>query len=199
MMCSFFKNQTKNKDQLEATKKPLVFDLISSHQNEEAKAYFERNPKDIHLKGWMSDTPLHIACLSGNFAMVSFLIENGANVNAQRTGVYATPLCWADNKEIAAYLLDNGATMNDLELYKATRQDKIQVIDLLLKKGAKINEKDPPYLQCKSKAAIETYLDHQIDINGCDENESNLLHKLAWLDLHEVFDFALQKGVPWKR
>ncbi len=189
----------KNKYQLDHTLKPLVFELIRNHKNDEVKKYLGKNPEEIHLKGWMSNTPLHIACLSGNFEIVKYLIKNGANVNAQRTGVYATPLCWADNEEIAKYLLDEGATMNDLELYRATREDKIPIIELLLKSGAKINEKEPQYLQCKSKEAIEVYLNHNININGTNENQSNLLHKLAWLDLAEVFDFAYKNGVEWKK
>lgn len=191
--------EEKNKYQLDHRIKPLVFELIRNHKNDELREYLSKNPKEIHLKGWMSDTPLHIACLSGNFEIVKYLIKNGANVNAQRTGMYATPLCWADNEQIAKYLLDAGATMNDLELFMATRQDKISVIDLLLKSGAKINEKEPQYLQCKSKGAIEVYLNQNININGVDKNQSNLLHKLAWLDLTEEFDFAYKKGVEWKK
>lgn len=188
-----------NKYQLDHTLKPLVFGLIKEHKNEEAMEYFKLHPKEVELKGWMSDTPLHVAAKSGNYDMVQYLLENGANVNAQRTGVYATPLCWAENKAIAKLLLDNGATMNDLELYLATRQDKIEVMDLLLKNGARINNDDPQYLQCKSIAAIKVYLKNNIDINGADKNKSNLLHKLAWLDLPEVLDFVLNIGVPWKK
>ncbi|WP_020535659.1 ankyrin repeat domain-containing protein [Lewinella cohaerens] len=192
-------NQEQNKYQRDHTLKPIVFELIRNHRNEEAVAHFKSKPEEIHLKGWMSDTPLHIASLSGNFKMVKYLVENGALVNAARTGVYATPLCWADNVEIAQYLLDHGATMDDRELDFATRQDKTQVMDLLLRSGAEIHAKEPQYLQCRSKAAIVTYRKHQIDLNGCDTNGSNLLHKLAWAGSTEVFEYALQLGLSWKK
>lgn len=191
--------QEKNKYQLDYRIKPLVFGWIRSQKNDQVKEYFKRHPNDIYLKAWMSDTPLHIACLSGNFEIVKYLVEHHADVNAQRTGVYATPLCWASHVEIAEYLLDHGATMNNLELSMATKQDKLHIIDLLLEKGAKISKSNPQYLACKSKEAINVYLKHQVDLNGCDEGGQNLLHKLAWLDLEEVFDFALKIGIIWKK
>lgn len=185
--------------QTDHTKKPKIFTLIEERKNVDAKKHLEQNPSEIFLKGWMDDTPLHIASLSGNFEMVQFLVEKGANVNAERSGVYATPLCWADNLEIAKYLLENGATMNDRELYFATRQNKPDVVDLLLSNGAKIDRKEPQYLVCNSIECIKMYLNHHIPIDGSDKNDSNLLHNLAWLDLPEVFDFAHQNGCPWKR
>ncbi len=185
--------------QTDYTKTPEIFLLIKEHKNEDAKEYLKQNPSEIFLKGWMDDTPLHIASLSGNFDMVQFLVENGANVNAERSGIYATPLCWADNYEIAKYLLDNGATMNDLELYLATGQDKIEVVDLLLSRGARIDTEKLQYLACKSIECIKVYLNHNIRIDGQDKQSSNLLHKLSWLDLPDVFDFAYENGCPWQK
>lgn len=185
--------------QTDHTKTPAIFTLIREHKNEKAKEYLRLNPDEIHLKGWMDDTPLHIASLSGNFEMVQFLVESGAMVNAERSGVYATPLCWADNYDIAKFLLDNGATMNDQELFLATRRDKVAVVDLLLSSGVKIDKARPQYLECKSIDCIKIYLKHKIEINGTDEHQSTLLHNLAWLDLPLVFDFAYKNGCPWQR
>ncbi|MEO1450477.1 MAG: ankyrin repeat domain-containing protein, partial [Bacteroidota bacterium] len=189
----------KNKYQQDHNLKPVVFELIKAHRNEEAKQHLRNNPREVHLKGWMSDTPLHIAARCGNMEMVHFLIEEGAAVNAARTNVFQTPLCWADNREIAAYLLDHGAEMKDRELDMATRKDRVQVIDLLLERGATIRQHDPEYLQCNSREAIQVYLDHGINIHGADSFGSTILHKLAWLNLPDVLDMALQHGVPWKK
>lgn len=185
--------------QTDHTKTPEIFTLIKEHKNEEAKSYLKQNPSEIALKGWMDDTPLHIASLNGNFEMIQYLVENGAEVNAERSGIYATPLCWADTFEIAKYLLDNGATMNDKELYFATRQDKVEVVNLLLTKGAKIDTIEPQYLVCCSIECIKAYRNHQIKIDGSDRNNSNLLHNLSWLDLPEVFDYAYHNGCPWQK
>ena len=148
--------------QTDHTKTPKIFTLIQEQKNEDAKKYLKENPSEIFLKGWMDDTPLHIASLSGNFEMVKYLVESGAKVNAERSGIYATPLCWADSLEIAQYLLDNGATIKDRELYLATRQDKVDIVDLLLSKGAKIDNIEPQYLMCNSIECIKIYLKHYI-------------------------------------
>ncbi|WP_331137747.1 ankyrin repeat domain-containing protein [Flavobacterium sp.] len=192
-------NAEMNIYQTDHTQTPEIFTLIKEHKNNEAKNHLNRNPQEIHLKGWMDDTPLHVASSSGNMEMVEYLLKNHANVNAERSGIYATPLCWADNYDIAKYLLDHGATMNDRELFLATSQDKVDVVDLLLTRGAKIDHEEPQYLQCKSIECAKVYLKHKIDLNGSDEHNSNLLHKLAWLDLPLVFDFVYNNGCDWKK
>lgn len=185
--------------QADHTKTPEIFTLIKENKNEDAKSYLKQNPSEIFLKGWMDNTPLHIASLSGNFEMVKYLVENGAKVNTERSGKFITPLCWADSLEIAQYLLDNGATMNDKELYLATSRDKVDIVDLLLSKGAKIDNTEPQYLACKSIQCIKIYLEYSIKIDGRDKFKNNLLHKLSWLDLPEVFDFAYNNGCPWQK
>nr|WP_228420539.1 ankyrin repeat domain-containing protein [Chryseobacterium arachidis] len=184
--------------QTDYKKTPEIFTLIKEKKNDDAIRYLKQNPSEIFLKGWMDNTPLHIASLNGNFEMVKYLVENGAEVNAERSGKFATPLCWADNLEIAQFLLDHGATMNEKELDLATNQDKFDIVDLLLSEGAKIDLTEPQYLECKSIQCIKIYLKHNIEIDGCNNFKSNLLHKLSWLDLPEVFDFAYNNGCPWQ-
>jgi hypothetical protein len=60
-------------------------------------------------------------------------------------------------------------------------------------------KQSPQYLECKSIECIKIYIKHKIEFSGCDENDSNLLHKLAWLDLPEVFDFAYKNGCKWSK
>ncbi|QGK74762.1 ankyrin repeat domain-containing protein [Flavobacterium sp. SLB02] len=196
---NFRKTIEPNVYQTDHTQTPEIFILIKEYKNEEAKKHLKHNPSEIFLKGWMDDTPLHIASSSGNIEMVKYLLKKGAEINAERSGNYTTPLCWADNYDIAKYLLNNGATMNDKELFLATSKDKVDVVDLLLTNGAKINKKEPQYLECKSIECAKVYIKHKIDLNGSDENKSNLLHKLAWLDLPQVFDFAYNNGCDWKK
>ena len=111
----------KNKYQSDHTTTPKIFELIKDFKNQEAIQYLRENPSEINLKGWMDHTPLHKAAECGNLELVNYLITNGARINAERSGVYATPLCWANNLKVAKTLLDNGATMNDRELDMATR------------------------------------------------------------------------------
>lgn len=185
--------------QIDHTKTPKIFELIKNHQNSDAIEHLDNNPEEVNLKGWMDHTPLHKAAECGNFIIAKYLIENGAKVNAERSGVYATPLCWAKTYEIAKLLLGNSATMEDRELDFATSQDRVEIIGLLLNSGAKINREKPQYLECRSVESIKKYLSFGIDINGKDEHNSSLLHKLAWLDLVEPFEFAYKKGVKWHK
>ena len=185
--------------QTDHTKTPEIFELIKNHQNSDAIKHLDNHPEEINLKGWMDHTPLHKAAECGNFEITKYLIENGAKINAERSGVYATPLCWAKTLEIAILLLDSGATMNDRELDMATRDDRTEIIDELLTRGAKINMEEPQFLNCHSIKTLDIYLKHNIDISLKDKNNSSILHSKAWSDNVEVFEHAFKKGAKWHK
>lgn len=185
--------------QKDYTKTPLIFELIKNHQNREAIDYLEQHPKDINLKGWMDHTPLHKAAECGNLELAVYLVNNDAEVNAERSGVYATPLCWAKTIDIAMLLLNAGATMNDRELDMATRDNRVDIIDELLSRGAKINRIEPQFLNCSTIAALKVYLKHGVDITLSDKNGSTILHRKAWTQNLEVFDYAYKSGVQWSK
>lgn len=189
----------KNKYQSDHTTTPKIFELIKGFKNEEAIQYLRENPSEINLKGWMDHTPLHKAAECGNMELVNYLITNGAKINAERSGVYATPLCWAHNLEVAKTLLDNGATMNDRELDMATRQNRIEVIDLLLKNGAKLVINEPQFLNCNSVEALNVYIKHNANLNLTDKNSSSILHRAAWNNNIKVFEHAFKNGVKWSK
>jgi hypothetical protein len=191
--------ESKNIYQLDHTQRPALFTLIEAQNLKAVKQHIAENPAEINLKAWMDHTPLHIAVAGGNIEIVEYLIQHGADVNARSESTYSTPLCWSNNPDITKLLLAHGANMNDLDLSLATAQDKYEILDYLLGRGAQINPQAPEYLKCKSVEAIKVYLKHGIDISGSDKQNSNLLHKLAWLDLPEVFDFAYNNGVPWQK
>jgi len=189
----------KNIYQIDHTKTPLIFELIKNHKNTDAIKHLKQNPEEINLKGWTDHTPLHKSAECGNLELTTYLIENGAIVNAKRSGVYATPLCWAKTLEIARLLLNSGATMNDRELDMATRDDRTEVINELLIRGAKINLEEPQFLNCHSKKTLDVYLNHNIDISLTDKNNSSILHSKAWADNVEVFEHAFKNGVKWHK
>lgn len=199
MLCPIEEKVKENIYQTDHTKTPKIFKFIENNQNADAIEYLKSYPEEVNLKGWMDHTPLHKSSECGNLELTKYLIENGAEINAERSGVYATPLCWAKTFEVGKILLESGATMEDRELDFATSQDRIEMIELLLKSGAKINKKKPQYLECRSINSIKKYLNFDVDINGTDDLNSCLLHKLAWLDLVETFEFAYKNGVEWRK
>lgn len=185
--------------QRDHTQKPELFTLIREHKNEAVRNYLLQHPADVHLKGWMDDTPLHIAALSGNFEIVELLIQKGADVNSPRSGVFRRPVCWAKTSGIATLLIKNGAILTGEELDLATRNDDVKVIEVLLFAGAPLNTNDPPYLRCRSKEAMDAYVQYGVDINGTDDKGSSLLHSFAWADSPGLFDHAFNLGVAWRR
>jgi ankyrin repeat protein len=89
------------------------------------------------------------AAYKGNKELVELLIEKGLNVNAScRHGDIDTPL-WStihnDFSEVAEILIDHGATINTSSyspLHAAASSRAHKTIELLVRKGAKMNAKD---------------------------------------------------------
>lgn len=177
---------------------PELFRLITAGENAAAKDRLRQHPAEVLLRGWMDATPLHIAVNADNLEMVEFLVQNGADLDAARSGAYPFPLHWARSLAVATYLVDRGAKLDTRALESATRSDVPEVIALLLDRGATWKPQSPPYLFCRSIAAIQVYLDHKIPLDGADDHGRNLLHHLAWNELLNEFDFAYAHGTPWK-
>lgn len=94
------------------------------------------------------DTPLHLA---SSVEMVQFLVEAGADVNAENSEG-KTPLYYAVESEIVSILLCHGANVNDEDLHHNTALNRaifgrsFHLIDLLLEAGAELNPQNalPP-------------------------------------------------------
>ncbi len=95
-------------------------------------------------------TPLYIACTNGNAAMVRLLLDAGADANsADPTG--ETPLMTASkvgDLESVKVLLDRGAkvdttdpTFQQTALMIAVRENRSDVVRLLVERGANVNAK----------------------------------------------------------
>jgi ankyrin repeat protein len=178
---------------------PEIFSLIIEQKNIEAKEYVDLNPNSIFDKDNNNETPLHIACMSANFEMVQYLVENGGKVNAYQIEKYATSLNWLNNNKISNFLIDHNAIIQSNELLDATRENNIEVVNQLLQNGAVIDNINPQYLICQSIDCLKVYVKHNININGTDQNKSNLLHIFAWRELPLMFDYAYENGCLWQK
>ena len=90
------------------------------------KTLILKNKAQIDHIGW---TPLHYACAKGHLDVASFLIANGANVNALSLGG-TTPLMMAvqsGNELLVKLLLDKGA---DLQIRNAEGITAIDIADI---------------------------------------------------------------------
>lgn len=125
----------------------------------------------IDKKGYNSETPLFKASYSGNLDIVKELLSRGASPEIGNDSGW-TPLHAAvDNVEICRLLLSYNATINiqqrDLwtPLHLAVNWEKLEVVSLLLEKGADPNlvNKDgrAPFHMYRSEDMLEIFLKHQ--------------------------------------
>jgi ankyrin repeat protein len=122
-------------------------------------------------------TPLDMAAFSLRYMpMVKFLIDKGANVNAQASSG-ATPLFWAvmrEQKDEVVYLIDHGANVNLADAYGDT------ILDMVL------------HLQYFTM--IQPLLDHGADVNAVDQSQHRPLTYALQMDDHKWADLLKKHG-----
>ncbi|HUT54949.1 MAG TPA: ankyrin repeat domain-containing protein [bacterium] len=113
-----------------------------------AQAMVAQNPNFVNAReSYLSLAPLAGACYGGQFEMVKFLLNNGAEVDARSEGG-STPLVEAvarNSVEIAGYLVDHGADVNSKDndgktpLHWAAERGHVDAVKFLIAKGADVN------------------------------------------------------------
>jgi ankyrin repeat protein len=120
------------------------------------------------------------SCEKGNTAMVSYLIENGADVN--KNDIHGnTPLivaCRNRNEGIVRCLVKNGADVNKKDkqgntpLIVSCKKKSERIVKYLVKNGADVNQNDgwgtTPLIiafRCGSEAMVKHLIEHGADIN----------------------------------
>jgi ankyrin repeat protein len=122
-------------------------------------------------------TPLDMAAFSLRYMpMVKFLIDKGANVNAQASSG-ATPMFWAvmrEQKDELLYLMDHGGNVNLADAYGDT------ILDMAL------------HLQYFTM--IQPLLDHGADVNAVDQGLHRPLFYALQIDDHKWADLLKKHG-----
>lgn len=120
---------------------------IDTKVNEKVITTRKRSKKIETKVNEKGETPLHQACIEGNFSKVKRLVKNGHSVNVRDFAGW-TPLHEACNYgfyEIVEFLLENEADVNDpggpeckgiTALHDAASCGNLDVIQLLVSKGA---------------------------------------------------------------
>ena len=127
-------------------------DFVKAAENgdlNEVKRLFALNPDIINVKDREKDTAIMKACRNCNaINVVSFLLENGANINDKDT-INQTPLIIASQngcKDIVLALLGAGANIHhrndqgENALISAAQEGHIDTVKLLLDAGADVNQ-----------------------------------------------------------
>ncbi len=123
------------------------------------RRHIERDPLAVHQRGWIGDTPLHWPAHTNYAAIVTILLDAGADIEADEIRCYGgKPLHWASEHAPAAVrvLLDRGANVNSRNtrsdsqflgmtplIMNATQKDDCsEVTEYLIQAGADLNAAD---------------------------------------------------------
>ncbi|KAJ7162325.1 ankyrin repeat-containing domain protein [Mycena filopes] len=119
---------------------------------------------------------LNLAAASGRFDMARFLVDSGADVNAQ-DGVYGTAL------------------------QTAVCQKHKEVVQLLLEHGADVNAQGGEYgnalqgaVMMAQKEVVQLLTEHGADVNAWHQRYGNALHAAALEGMEEVVQLLIDKG-----
>ena len=176
---------------------------------------FKISGKIVDTKDAEGSTPLHKASRKGHLDVVKFLIENGANVNAQTTfGGNMVPLHWASGKghlNVVKLLVENGANVdaqttskykgNMTPLHWASEGGHLNVAKFLIKNGAKIDAKNSENKILLHLASMENDLDqvkflikNGAKIDAKDEEGVTPLHMASERGHLNVAKFLIKNG-----
>lgn len=137
-------------------------------------------------------TPLHLACLKGDFEMVEKLIELGADINiVSETSRF--DIQFEDESE--NYYLGK----NETALHLAIFNEHIELIKLLIEKGADANVRDGDGVTQLLKAMrgnfdfelIELFIKHGADITVADQEGVNSVHLACMKSDSRFFEYFI--------
>lgn len=121
--------------------------------------------KGVKIDGTEKERPLLESCMKGNYKMVEFLCENGANVNVSLEDGTTPLMVSLDYPEIITYLINHKAkteqtNSEDLTaLMLAAIKDKSKAIAPLVNGKANVNGKDPKGLSPLMYATMHDNID----------------------------------------
>ena len=138
---------------------------------------------------WWGLRPLSIACHLGCLPAVKLLVETlGADVNPPRENLQ---LEWLDTSEKEV----------DTPLCLACDEGHVEVVALLLEKGAKVNTKDedkntPLHLACQKGhvGVVDLLLTNGASVNAKDSDKCTPLHRACLNDHKDLVVKLLEKG-----
>ncbi len=168
----------------------------------------EVNARAIHrCKGdhYYNATGLYIACSNNNLKVVAFLLEQGADIDAQSTRQQLTPLMYTltflpVKKELCKLLITSGADLErgDSEGGKPLMYAKdAEIYELLIERGAKVNATDKLFgrTALMSAGGLERcifLIEHGADIDGADTIGRTVLMHAAGRGETQVCAFLIE-------
>lgn len=159
--------------------------------------------------GW---TPLHKAAEHKYGDITAFLLENGAEEDAQNLASQTPLMCVEKNVDNAVLLLDAGANVKATDnkgrtpLHFAAKNNLADLAFFLIKAGADVNSRDdsgktPLHLAFEKRWSQDTLpgfvdfmLDKGADINAVASDGKSLLQIAEKQNNHEIISYLLDRG-----
>jgi ankyrin repeat protein len=189
-----------------------IHEFVRKGDLDNVRALIEKDPELVNTKDQDGRTPLHWACRGNKLEVVKFLVEKGADVDAEDNNkiVPLHSLATRDNAAAIAILLDNGAEIdardygNDTALHYAAMSDAADALTILVKAGAGLENIDDygrtPLILCARERGgpktIRILLDAGADVKAKDKFGATALHLASWRGKKEVVDILLDAGAP---
>lgn len=157
------------------------------------KRLIDEKKNDVNETDGFGSTPLHYAAMGGKTEMVSWLLGNGAAVNARDVGGYS-PLVLAlrnGKTDVAKILVKAGADIGVLDnlgggvLASAAYLGDSDLVEMILDRGGEVNRANelgltPLHLAtlANSKPVMKLLLGHGADANAKDKTSETPLNKV---------------------
>ena len=156
--------------------------LVAALRNEHVQVAELLNQHGAVLpSGYNGRTLLHAASADGLVDVTKWLLDIGADANAQ-TESRRTPLYFAamnGHSELVQILLRHGVDV-DAPLHEASSGGDIDFLRLLINHGANVNAQDKsqstPLHYSRNAETVQLLIDHGADIHARDESRSTPLH-----------------------
>ena len=165
-----------------------------------------KNGGDVNARDYGDKTPLITASKNHNINLVTFLIENGANMDLQdidgKTALhYAVDLCG-----ILGCLIRNGADVNTRTKYDnctplmiASKKGLLNVVTFLIVHGAKVDQQDKNgktalHHAVHSRDVLSCLIKNGADVNACTNDNCTPLMRASKKGLVNVVTLLIEHG-----
>ncbi|XP_041486075.1 probable protein S-acyltransferase 23 isoform X1 [Lytechinus variegatus] len=177
MFAPFASNIKKNPPGLDFAGTKIVDAIQNNWVYEQIVQVIQAQPNGINEKGWHGFTPLHRAALRGDPAIITLLLEHGADVNA---------------------LNDYGET----PVMYACKRGNPKNVSLLLDAGSQLDAEDhqgrKPVHHAAAGGSVHTlhYLEqvHGVTFDETDKNGQTPLHVTCYQGFQDAVKYLLRKG-----
>ena len=191
-----------------------IHDAARKGDANKVKALLQQDPKLLSDKDKNGDTPLHLAALHGQVAVVQALLDAGADVNAKNNyGPFTPGDLWdkvlaSNNHQDPVGVLNvhgedtrymqNGYTPLHLAVFSVKHK---QIVEMLVNKGADVNAQPasgatPLFFAIirDQKDDVQFLLDHGANVNTADAYGDTCLDMALRMQFSSIIPILIDKG-----